>query len=71
MLALSYDRMMVGSGVPTMFIAMLNHDDFSKYDVSSLRTGIMAGSPCPAEIMKSVATHALSTRTQVFTFIDL
>ena len=41
-------------GVPTMFIAMLGHKDFEKFDFSSLRTGIMAGSPCPIEVMKSV-----------------
>jgi fatty-acyl-CoA synthase len=39
-------------GVPTMFIAELALDDFHRYDLSSLRTGIMAGSPCPVEIMK-------------------
>lgn len=39
-------------GVPTMFIAMQNHPDFATYDVSSLRTGIMAGSICPVEVMK-------------------
>ncbi len=42
-------------GVPTMFIAELGLDDFTSYDVSSLRTGIMAGSPCPVEVMKRVA----------------
>jgi fatty-acyl-CoA synthase len=41
-------------GVPTMFIAELEHPDFQKYDYSSLRTGIMAGSPCPVEVMKKV-----------------
>ncbi len=41
-------------GVPTMFIAVLDHPDFVKFDVSSLRTGIMAGSPCPIEVMKRV-----------------
>jgi fatty-acyl-CoA synthase len=41
-------------GVPTMFIAVLNHPDFSKYDLSSLRTGIMAGSTCPVELMRKV-----------------
>ncbi|WP_462326907.1 AMP-binding protein [Desulfobaculum sp.] len=41
-------------GVPTMFIAVLQHDLFSKFDFSSLRTGIMAGSPCPVHIMKQV-----------------
>jgi fatty-acyl-CoA synthase len=41
-------------GVPTMFIAMLGHPDFGRFDLSSLRTGIMAGSPCPIEVMKQV-----------------
>jgi fatty-acyl-CoA synthase len=39
-------------GVPTMFIAELEHPDFKKFDLTSLRTGVMAGSPCPVEIMK-------------------
>lgn len=42
-------------GVPTMFIAMLGHPDFNKYDLSNLRTGIMAGSTCPVEVMKAAA----------------
>ena len=41
-------------GVPTMFIAELSHKDFGKYNMSSLRTGIMAGAPCPMELMKEV-----------------
>ncbi|MEU0533072.1 AMP-binding protein, partial [Amycolatopsis tolypomycina] len=41
-------------GVPTMFIAELNHPDFGEFDLTSLRTGIMAGSPCPVEVMKQV-----------------
>jgi fatty-acyl-CoA synthase len=41
-------------GVPTMFIAVLGHPDFAGFDLSSLRTGCMAGSPCPVEVMKSV-----------------
>lgn len=41
-------------GVPTMFIAMLEHEQFAEFDLSSLRTGIMAGSPCPREIMQRV-----------------
>jgi fatty-acyl-CoA synthase len=41
-------------GVPTMFIAELDHPDFAAFDLSSLRTGIMAGSPCPVEVMKRV-----------------
>ena len=41
-------------GVPTMFIAILDHPDFKQYDLSQLRTGIMAGSPCPMEVMTRV-----------------
>jgi fatty-acyl-CoA synthase len=41
-------------GVPTMFIAQLEHKNFSQFDLSSLRTGIMAGAPCPPELMKRV-----------------
>jgi len=41
-------------GVPTMFIAELEHADFDSFDLSSLRTGIMAGSPCPEEVMRKV-----------------
>jgi fatty-acyl-CoA synthase len=41
-------------GVPTTFIAELSHPSFADYDLSSLRTGIMAGSPCPVEVMKQV-----------------
>jgi fatty-acyl-CoA synthase len=44
-------------GVPTMFIAELEHPDFEKYDLSSLRTGIMAGSPCPVEVMNQVVSR--------------
>ncbi|WP_293763230.1 AMP-binding protein [uncultured Aquitalea sp.] len=43
-------------GVPTMFIGLLDHPRFAEFDLSSLRTGIMAGSPCPIEVMKRVAT---------------
>ncbi|MFI4966730.1 MAG: AMP-binding protein [Caulobacterales bacterium] len=41
-------------GVPTMFIAMLGHERFGHFDLTSLRTGIMAGSPCPIEVMRQV-----------------
>jgi len=41
-------------GVPTMFIAELDHPEFAKFDLSSLRTGIMAGAPCPIEVMRRV-----------------
>src|SRR4029453_12575508 len=42
------------TGVPTMFIAELGRPDFEKFDLSSLRTGLMAGSPCPIELMRQV-----------------
>ena len=44
-------------GVPTMFIAQLNHPEFERYDLSSLRRGIMAGAPCPVEVMKEVMSN--------------
>ncbi|MBM3648549.1 MAG: AMP-binding protein [Alphaproteobacteria bacterium] len=44
-------------GVPTMFIAQLDHPQFSSFDLKSLRTGIMAGSPCPIEVMKRVQSQ--------------
>ncbi|MDQ2765156.1 MAG: AMP-binding protein, partial [Pseudomonadota bacterium] len=40
-------------GVPTMFIAQMNHPEFANFDLSSLRTGVMAGAPCPIEVMRS------------------
>ena len=43
-------------GVPTMFIAELGHERFADFDLESLRTGIMAGSPCPIEVMKRVSS---------------
>jgi fatty-acyl-CoA synthase len=52
-------------GVPTMFIAELEHPNFSKYDYSTLRTGIMAGSPCPIETMKQVQSKMNMTEITV------
>lgn len=52
--AVSQEKCTALHGVPTMFIAELNHPDFGKYDLSTLRTGIMAGAPCPIETMKEV-----------------
>lgn len=52
--AIHNHRCTVIFGVPTMFIALLNHPDFNKFDLSSLRTGIMAGAPCPRELMNTV-----------------
>ena len=53
--AVQAERCTALHGVPTMFIAVLDHPDFASYDLSRLRTGIMAGSPCPVEVMKRVA----------------
>jgi fatty-acyl-CoA synthase len=52
-------------GVPTMFIAMLAAADFDSYDLSSLRTGIMAGSPCPVEVMKQVVARMGMTEVTI------
>ena len=73
-------------GVPTMFIAELEHPDFKQFDLTSLRTGIMAGSSCPVEVMKQVKsdmhmsevqiaygmteTSPVSTQTKVGTSLD-
>ena len=52
--AVEAERCTALHGVPTMFIAEMEHPDFTKFDLASLRTGIMAGSPCPIEVMKRV-----------------
>jgi len=52
-------------GVPTMFIAELSAPDFADYDLSSLRTGIMAGSPCPVEVMKQVIERMSMTEVGI------
>ncbi|GFO60475.1 AMP-binding protein [Geomonas silvestris] len=52
--AIEQERCTAVHGVPTMFIAELEHPEFSRFDLSSLRTGIMAGSNCPIEVMRRV-----------------
>src|SRR5690606_38209305 len=52
--AIEQEKCTAAYGVPTMFIAMLDHEQFDEFDLTTLRTGIMAGSPCPKEIMKRV-----------------
>jgi fatty-acyl-CoA synthase len=52
-------------GVPTMFIAELALSDFGSYDLSTLRTGIMAGSPCPVEVMKRVVSEMHMTEVTI------
>jgi fatty-acyl-CoA synthase len=54
--AVAAERCTALHGVPTMFIAELGHAEFARFDLSSLRTGIMAGSPCPVETMKRVVS---------------
>ncbi|MEP6666261.1 MAG: AMP-binding protein [Nocardioidaceae bacterium] len=54
--AISDERCTGVYGVPTMFIAMQNNPEFSSFDLSSLRTGLMAGSPCPVDVMKRCVT---------------
>src|SRR5690606_8585186 len=51
------ERITVKHGVPTMFILELNHAEFKNYDLSSLRTGIIAAAPCPVEIVKRIRTE--------------
>ena len=55
--AVSEERCTALYGVPTMFIAQLDHPEFARFDLKSLRTGIMAGSPCPIEVMKRVQSQ--------------
>jgi fatty-acyl-CoA synthase len=52
--AVQAERCTVLYGVPTMFIGELDHPDFDRYDLTSLRTGVMAGAPCPIEVMRKV-----------------
>lgn len=52
--AIEAERCTALYGVPTMFIAELRHPEFSRYDLSSLRTGVMAGAPCPLEVIQQV-----------------
>ncbi len=56
LMAVAQERCTGLYGVPTMFVAILDHQDFQSFDLSSLRTGIMAGSPCPIEVMKKVVS---------------
>ena len=55
--AIHEERCTTVYGVPTMFIAELNHPEFASFDTSCLRTGIMGGSPCPVELMKRVVSE--------------
>ena len=63
--AVAEERATALYGVPTMFIAEMDHPEFDQYDVSSLRTGIMAGSICPAEVMKAVNSKLHMEEVQI------
>ncbi|MGO4714294.1 AMP-binding protein [Bradyrhizobium sp. 2TAF24] len=63
--AVAEERCTALHGVPTMFIAELAHPDFRTFDLSSLRTGIMAGSPCPIETMKQVVAQMHMTEVTI------
>ena len=63
--AIAQERCTAVHGVPTMFIAQLGHPDFAQFDLSSLRTGIMAGSPCPIEVMREVIDRMGASRITI------
>jgi fatty-acyl-CoA synthase len=59
------ERCTVLYGVPTMFIAELDYPEFSRYDLTSLRTGVMAGSPCPIQVMRNVIDRMHMTEVEI------
>jgi len=63
--AVSEERCTALHGVPTMFIAELEHPDFETFDLSYLRTGIMAGAPCPIEVMRKVINEMNMTEVTI------
>ncbi len=63
--AVSEEQCTVLHGVPTMFIAELEHPRFAEFDLSSLRTGIMAGAPCPVDLMRAVIERMNMTDMQI------
>ncbi|WP_249314482.1 AMP-binding protein [Gehongia tenuis] len=63
--ALESEKCTAVHGVPTMFIAMLEHPDFKKHDFSHMRTGIMAGSPCPVKVMRQVVDEMHMTEITI------
>jgi fatty-acyl-CoA synthase len=65
LIALETERCTAVYGVPTMFIAMLEHADYPKCNLAYLRTGIMAGSPCPIELMKRVTSEMGATQMTI------
>ena len=65
MQAVEMERCTALHGVPTMFISMLEHPEFGRFDYSSLRTGIMAGSPCPVQVMRRVVAEMNMTEITI------
>jgi fatty-acyl-CoA synthase len=63
--AVSEERCTALHGVPTMFIAVLEHPGFKRFDLSHLRTGIMAGAPCPIEVMRKVISEMNMTEVTI------
>ena len=63
--AVTSEKITAVHGVPTMFIAMLNHELFARTDFSHMRTGIMAGSPCPVKVMEDVLTKMRMTEITI------
>lgn len=63
--AVQAERCTALHGVPTMFIAELDHPDFRQFDLSTLRTGIMAGAPCPIEVMRRVQAEMHMTEVTI------
>ena len=63
--AIHEERATTVYGVPTMFIAQLQHPEFARFDLTSLRTGIMAGAPCPIEVMKQVVAEMHCTQMTI------
>lgn len=63
--SLEQERCTAVHGVPTMFIAQLGHPNFTQFDLGSLRTGIMAGSPCPIEVMREVIDRMGASRITI------
>jgi len=63
--ALDAERCTAVHGVPTMFIAQLGHPEFAQFDLRALRTGIMAGSPCPIEVMREVIDRMGASRITI------
>jgi fatty-acyl-CoA synthase len=70
--AIAQERCTVLHGVPTMFISLLNHPDFAAYDLASLRTGMMGGSPCPLEVVQGAVDRMhMSELTVAFGMSEL